>query len=85
MIFEDRPQGQQNFIEAYTKQLLVRWAMEQLHRGHFTVLPGREIYFEFAKSKGWIKKKAPNQLNGTGFKRAASTCKASTAGGGWRP
>ena len=85
--FDDRSAGEQRFIKAYTKQLLVKWADEQLRPGGvFTVLPHEKLYHEYAKAHTkWIKKSNPYALTGAGFLIAASTCKASTGGGGWRP
>lgn len=62
--------SEEDFINEYTRMLLVAWADAQI-RGKINLGPDAEPYLTFAREKGWVSKKEVKILS-PGFKAAAS-------------
>jgi len=66
--------AEQDFINEYTRRLLVGWANVCIQRGdlpeQFNDSEG--IYVQHALDKGWLTKTTPRRLTAKGFSTAAS-------------
>jgi hypothetical protein len=76
-----RTKAEENFIDQYTRKLLVEWAKQTIAFGSINEptksdeKTGMLIYFEHAKSKGWVGKSIPHRLTAKGFASAAAFLK----------
>lgn len=74
---EDLKAGELNFINEYTRTLLVEWGVQSITGGKISDpqvdadAPG-SVFVEHAFTKGWIGKRKPHTLTQGGFKAAAS-------------
>jgi hypothetical protein len=60
-----------DFIQERTKSLLVEWGEQQLAGFHLDPPYEQTLYWNFARSKGWLKK-AADELTTKGFGVAAA-------------
>ena len=64
-----------DFIDQYTRKLLVGWADLQA-RGTTSIEVGdHALYLEHAKTRGWVSKAAPHRVLSGGFTVATSFLK----------
>ena len=74
-----RTKGEQKFIHEYTRNLLIKWAAHQIQHGSMPLPDRRDkgalVFFEHAKSKGWVSKDG-TKVTSSGFTSAAARCKA---------
>lgn len=68
-----RTKNELRFLDRYTRSKLVEWSVAQITTGEFIVGEGDMIFWEYAKSKGWIGK--GGQIVDKGFSTAASFLK----------
>jgi len=80
----NRSKGEENFIDQYTRKLMVDWAITQVSRPMDedplkAITQGRPgsltIFVEHALKKGWLTKREPRRLTAKGFQVAASFLK----------
>jgi len=66
-------EAEKDFLDEYTRRLLVRWADHSLRTGSVgDVREEDEPYFSHAIDKGWVGKASPRRLTAKGFSVAAS-------------
>jgi hypothetical protein len=66
-------EAEKDFLDEYTRRLLVRWADRSLRTGSVgDIQEEDEPYFSYAIDKGWIGKASPRRLTAKGFSVAAS-------------
>lgn len=78
-LLEGKTKGEFNFINEFTRTLLVKWCDYQLRYGEMPkcdisgYAPSKTsaLYVEFAQSKGWVSKDGTKVLS-NGFKVAAA-------------
>lgn len=76
-LLEGKTKGELNFINEFTRTLLVKWCDYQLRYGEMPKCDGSvrskstALYMEFAQSKGWVSKDGTKVLS-NGFKVAAA-------------
>lgn len=75
-----RSKAEENFIDQYTRKLLVEWAYSQVatplnEEAVRTASLGRPVFFAHALAKGWLTKREPHRLTAKGFGVAASFLK----------
>ena len=51
--------GEAQFLDQYTRRLMVQWCHIQLTTGNAPVpsSPDLQVYFDYAKTKGWLSRK----------------------------
>jgi len=66
--------GELDFIDQYTRSLMVGWAHIAIGGAGIPDTPGQRDtpYFKHAMSKGWLTKKEPCRPTASGFKVAAA-------------
>lgn len=74
-----RTKAEENFIDQYTRSLLVRWG-DALIRSttpamHPVIGGADEPYTQHAINKGWVTKREPRRLTSKGWSTAASFLK----------
>lgn len=62
--------AEQDFVNEYTRRLLVQWCAYYLEHGEIPVV-GDNVFVDHAQNKGWISKKG-DKILAAGFKTAAS-------------
>ena len=73
--------AEENFIDQYTRKLLVLWAQQTLAFGKINeptradTARGTDLYFEHVRTRGWVGKKEPARLTSKGFSTAAAFLK----------
>jgi len=73
-----RSKAEENFIDQYTRKLMVDWAFHVVRfpDGGVPPVPGANgPYVEHALKKGWLTKRTPHRLTAKGFGVAASFLK----------
>lgn len=72
-----RTKAEENFIDQYTRKLLVDWAYTQTVNPMAlkAVIEGRPVFVEHALKKGWLTKRTPHKLTAKGFSVATSFLK----------
>tara|TARA_B100001094_G_scaffold282235_1_gene294213 strand:+ start:4023 stop:4310 length:288 start_codon:yes stop_codon:yes gene_type:complete len=77
----ERTKAEENFIDQYTRKLLVDWAYTQTVRPmdedplKSMHLHGRPVFLEHALARGWLTKRTPHRLTAKGFSVATSFLK----------
>ena len=76
----NRSKGEENFIDQYTRKLMVDWAYTLVstpmdENPLRTITLGRPVFVEHALKKGWLTKREPRRLTAKGFQVAASFLK----------
>ena len=66
-----RTKAELDFIQEYTRQLLVEWAHQQVNGKVPAILDEQEPYAEFAISKKWLSSDK-SRILATGFNTAAA-------------
>ena len=73
----DLTSGEAQFLDQYTRSLMVQWCHHQLTTGNppgDRVFGDTKVYFDYAKTKGWISKKDGSVLS-AGWKVGAAFLK----------
>lgn len=70
----ERTKGELNFIDQYTRKLLVEWGDSCLKHGEILQLQKtpQQVYLDHALTKGWVSKKTPHKLTAKGWGTAAA-------------
>ena len=70
----ERTKGEQNFIDQYTRKLLVEWGDLCLKNGALSDggWNQHQVYLDHALTKGWVTKKVPHSLTAKGWGTAAA-------------
>lgn len=72
---EDLTSGEAQFLDQYTRRLMVQWCHLQLTTGTSPSVPAdHEVYLNYARTKGWISKKDGTVLS-AGWKVGAAFLK----------
>lgn len=67
--------GEAQFLDQYTRHLMVQWCHAQLTTGNAPVPSSDlQVYFDYAKTKGWLSKKDGTVLS-VGWKVGAAFLK----------
>ena len=66
--------AEQDFIDQYTRSLLVKWANVSIQEGHLPEQFDRasNVYVEHALERGWLTKATPRRLTAKGYAVAAA-------------
>lgn len=70
----ERTKAENDFLDQYSRKVLVKLADLQVRNGEWSVLPEEFLYIEYGREKGWISKK-DDKLTSRGFAVATSFLK----------